>query len=67
MHTRDDASVPVENSVLYANALERADVPHELHVYDHGPHGLGFNPETEAGREWPKACAQWLRTRGIAA
>jgi acetyl esterase/lipase len=65
MHTRDDASVPVENSLLYAEALERAAVPHELTLYDHGPHGLGVSPETEAGREWPKACARWLQSRGI--
>ncbi|HVY31242.1 MAG TPA: alpha/beta hydrolase fold domain-containing protein [Polyangiaceae bacterium] len=65
MHTRDDASVPVENSLLYAEALQRAGVPHQLAVYDHGPHGLGFNSETEAGREWPGACARWLKSRGI--
>lgn len=65
MHTRDDISVPVENSLLYTDALQRAGVPHQLALYDHGPHGLGFNPATEAGREWPMACEKWLRCRGI--
>lgn len=64
-HTRDDASVPVENSLLYAQALERADVAHELVVYDTGPHGLGLDPEYEAGRQWPKACEAWLRSRRV--
>ncbi|RYZ03718.1 MAG: alpha/beta hydrolase [Myxococcales bacterium] len=64
-HTRDDASVPVQNSLLYADALQRAGVPHELHVYDAGPHGLGMNPDYEAGREWPKACAAWLETHRL--
>jgi acetyl esterase/lipase len=65
MHTKDDASVPVENSLLYAAALTRAGVPHELALYEHGPHGIGLRPEHEAGREWPKACAAWLRARGL--
>ena len=65
MHTKDDASVPVENSLLYAAALQRAGIPHELALYDHGPHGIGLRPEHEAAREWPKACATWLRSRGL--
>lgn len=64
-HTRDDASVPVQNSLLYADALQRAGVPHELHVYGTGPHGLGMNPNYEAGREWPKACETWLTSREL--
>ena len=65
MHTRDDASVPVENSLLYRAALARAGVDNELHVYDHGPHGLGLSSEFEAGREWPKACEIWLRSHAF--
>jgi acetyl esterase/lipase len=67
MHTHDDASVPVENSRMYQAALERAGVPSELHLYDHGPHGLALNPETEAGREWPKACEAWLKANNLLA
>jgi hypothetical protein len=45
--------------------VRRAGVPHELHVYETGPHGLGMNPDYEAGREWPKACAAWLIKLGV--
>jgi acetyl esterase/lipase len=65
MHTRDDASVSVENSLLYRAALERAGVPNELRIYEHGPHGIGLRHEHEAAREWPKACAAWLASRGL--
>jgi acetyl esterase/lipase len=65
MHTRDDPSVPVENSLMYQAALDQAGVPSELHVYDHGPHGIGLSPETEAGRAWPLACEAWLKSRGL--
>ena len=38
--TEDDQSVPVENTKLFASALEAAGVPHELHLFPHGSHGL---------------------------
>lgn len=45
-HTVEDASVPVENSLLMAEALQRAKVPFELHIYPQGGHGLSLaNPE----------------------
>lgn len=39
-HTRDDASVPVRNSLILAIALETAGVDFVLHIYRHGQHGL---------------------------
>ena len=44
-HTADGAGVPVENSLLFAQALSAHEVPHELHVYHSGRHGLGLAPE----------------------
>lgn len=41
-HTYTDAAVPVENSLLYALALSKEDIPCELHVYPKGPHGLSL-------------------------
>ena len=38
--TRTDASVSVMNSLLYAEALAKHDVPFSLHVYPAGKHGL---------------------------
>jgi acetyl esterase/lipase/lysophospholipase L1-like esterase len=65
MHTRDDASVPVDNTLLYRDALARAGVPFEVHLYDHGPHGIGLRPGFGDASRWPEACAAWLRRRGI--
>lgn len=39
-HTRDDATVPVRNSLLLSVALEENDVPFAMHIYAHGCHGL---------------------------
>ena len=70
-HTREDASVPVENSLLLAGALCRKGVPFELHVWQHGGHGLSLAndqvyPEGDGSirpecQEWIDRAARWLR------
>ena len=37
-----DTTVPVENSILYYNALRANGVPAEMHLYARGNHGWGF-------------------------
>lgn len=65
-HTADDPVVSVRNSYAFADALARAGVPHELHVYPHGRHGLGVGVGDPAGKRveellpWTRACARWL-------
>lgn len=39
-HTTADDIVPVENSLHYACALQKAGVPFEMHIYEEGVHGL---------------------------
>ena len=39
-HTVDDTDVPVENSLYYAEALRKSNIPFELHLYPKGGHGL---------------------------
>ena len=39
-HTAVDQSVPVQNSLLLADALTRCGVETELHIYPRGEHGL---------------------------
>ena len=42
MHTMDDLSVPVENSLLLIDALKRYHIPVEAHLYPKGRHGLSL-------------------------
>lgn len=63
-HTSDDDAVPVENSLLFAAALRRHEVPFDLHVYAHGRHGLGLADEEPHTRGWTDACASWLQLNG---
>lgn len=68
-HTCEDKGVPVENSLQFAEALRRAGVPFDLHIYQKGPHGLGlgtrdWNPEKR--HPWTRNCAFWLQAQGFA-
>lgn len=59
-HTAEDGGVPVENSLLFAEALSRNKVPFELHVYPHGQHGLGLAPQFPHVATWAGLCCEWL-------
>jgi len=60
-HTSTDEAVPVENSLLFAAALHKNNVPFALHVFPKGPHGLGLAENIPCVGEWPKLCEKWLK------
>lgn len=65
-HTADDSAVPVENSLQFAAALQRAHVPFDLHIYQHGAHGLGLAakpPAFEGAHPWAGDLLFWLKER----
>lgn len=43
-----DRTVPVQNSLLLAEALSENAIPFELHVYPKGKHGLGLGTKISA-------------------
>ena len=62
-HTVTDDCVPVENSLLFFNALRKFKIPVEMHLYLVGGHGLSLaNEETsyEDGRCIQKECQTWM-------
>lgn len=72
-HTFDDGTVPVQNSLLFSNALASNKVQFELHIYPSGVHGLGLCEEITAmnGRSehinshiasWFNLACQWIKT-----
>ncbi|MCR5106583.1 MAG: alpha/beta hydrolase [Lachnospiraceae bacterium] len=71
-HTFEDESVPVENSLLFAQALSRAKVRTELHIFPEGGHGLSLANEITLGRsgkelqescqKWPLLAAEWIHS-----
>lgn len=70
-HTFSDANVPVENTLLFINALAKAKVPFECHVFPEGVHGLALcNCETSDGNEkmvvphaesWAELAIKWIK------
>ncbi len=66
-HTADDGGVPVDNSLLFAAACRRNQVPVALHVFPHGAHGLGLATQVPYVRAWTEMCALWLKEIGFRA
>lgn len=61
-HTFEDAAVPVENSLLLADALHKQGIDCELHIFPHGSHGLGLatkETDTKDGKKYQPECAVW--------
>ncbi|MFG6431869.1 alpha/beta hydrolase [Roseateles sp. LYH14W] len=65
LHTQGDKSVPVDNSILYYQALTRAGVPAELFVFEQGGHGIGMRDGLGNASAWPRRAEDWLRQRGL--
>jgi dipeptidyl aminopeptidase/acylaminoacyl peptidase len=60
VHATDDYSVPVENSLLYYQALKKNKVPVEMHVFPTGGHGFGLALGKGALEKWPNLLIDWL-------
>ncbi len=65
LHTQGDKTVPVQNSLLYFDALTRAGVPAELYVFERGGHGIGMRDGLGNASAWPHRAEDWLRQRGL--
>ncbi len=64
-HTGADTGVPVENSIAFYQALRKAKVPAELHIYQDGPHGVGLAPGRPGLSTWKDRLADWLKNSGF--
>jgi acetyl esterase/lipase len=60
-HTGEDTGVPVENSIAFYQALRKAKVPAEMHIYQDGPHGVGLAPGQPGLETWKDRLADWLK------
>jgi acetyl esterase/lipase len=65
IHTQEDQTVPVENSILFYQALTRAKVPAEMYLFEHGSHGMGMRAGLGTASDWPKRAEEWLKARGL--
>ena len=61
-HTYEDKTVPVENSLMFANAMRKAGVPFDLHIYQRGGHGLAL---AGGNHPWLYDLLFWLKSYGF--
>lgn len=71
-HTFTDGTVPVENSLMFANAMRKHNIPFELHIFPDGYHGLSLGTDetlscaadrvNEHISVWMNLCDRWLKT-----
>ena len=67
-HTFEDDLVPMENSLLFAQAMNEKKIPFELHIYPKGWHGLSLaSEETRSCYDHgplPVECQTWISMAG---
>lgn len=61
----DDKRISAQNSVLFAQALQRAGVPAEIHLFQHGEHGSGLSEGIAEEEQWPQEFGEWLKKIGF--
>ena len=68
--TRTDDLVPIKNSIQFIDALEKADISFESHIYAYGPHGytIGNSSVLTPGKpicnrayRWVEDSIEWLK------
>jgi acetyl esterase/lipase len=63
VHAEDDKTVPVQNSIVFYQALRRHNVPAEMHLYPQGGHGFGMNNKTTKD-QWTERLQNWMDANG---
>ncbi len=60
VHAQDDKAVPLENSLLYYQALHAKGVKAALHIYPTGGHGFAFGMGIGAVSNWRTVLLDWM-------
>jgi acetyl esterase/lipase len=62
LQAQDDPVDPVQHSLTYYVALQKAGVPTEMHLYAQGGHAFGLRPSKLPIARWPQLVETWLGT-----
>jgi acetyl esterase/lipase len=61
VHANDDNGVPVQNSIIFNQALVANKVKSEMHLYQGGGHGFGLNNKTTSD-DWFERLTNWMKS-----
>jgi acetyl esterase/lipase len=64
-HTFNDQAVPLEQGLRFYEALVKAGVPSEAHIFPNGPHGVGLGKGDPVLGQWTSLLENWLRAQGL--
>jgi len=66
-HSSEDRTVSAENSLIFADALAKNNVPFEIHVYQNGRHGIGLADTYPFSHShpWATEFLNWMKVRGV--
>lgn len=65
VHSADDKAVPIKNSIVYFEGLQKYSIPSELHIFQKGGHGYGLSVDKGTQSAWPVLCIRWLKELGL--
>lgn len=65
LQAEDDHVDGVNQAQVYYEALKKADVPVEMHLYAHGGHAFGLRPTSDPITRWPALAETWMATIGM--
>jgi acetyl esterase/lipase len=60
-----DDRLSAERSASFYQALKKAGVSGELHVYARGGHGFGMRDNHQPVSTWPTRLEEWMNDRGF--
>ncbi len=62
VHATDDTGVPVENSLLFFQALKDKNVSATMHIYPKGGHGFSLAHKDRHLRGWTERLFEWIES-----
>lgn len=65
VHSADDKTVPVKNSIVYFEGLSKFNIPSEMHIFQKGGHGYGLSAGKGTQASWPELCINWMKANGF--
>jgi dipeptidyl aminopeptidase/acylaminoacyl peptidase len=64
VQAEDDKTVPVQNSLMFYDALLKAGIKAEMHIYPNGGHGFGLHNKTTKD-DWFNSLTNWLDANAL--